>query len=180
MKRIGLFLDVANLEADFRKYGATIDYCGLRRYLAAGRKVMIAICYIPIDPGRPNGRRRLIYWLVRHGFQVSARIGSWKDDGNYKCDFDAEMASDMTEFAIEQKPDAMVIGVGDGDFIPVYSKLKTRHIEIEVAATVDNVAGDVPMVASRFFDLRKALGEGDREGRSIARRLKPRRRQAIH
>jgi uncharacterized LabA/DUF88 family protein len=73
---------------------------------------------------------------------------------SYRCDFDIEMTLEIMRTVELGKPDIVVIGTGDRNFIPVVLELRRRGIRVEIAAFSGvNAARDLVLKASGFVDL---------------------------
>lgn len=157
MERVAVFLDIANLEQAFRRYEAKIDYLGLRDYIAEGRFLVETFVYLPINPHDPERKRNFIDFLKRNGFWVRSKIGKPRPDNKWKCNFDIEMAVDMLHYAQHGRVDIVVLGSGDGDFIPVLQAIRMNGVRCEVASTKETMAEDLLGAASGFIDLGKII-----------------------
>jgi uncharacterized LabA/DUF88 family protein len=78
----------------------------------------------------------------------------------YKANVDVMMAVDVTELAMEIKPDTIVLVTGDGDFGYVACRLRRRGIHVVVAAFEHNLGEDLRISASSFLDLGRII-KGD-------------------
>lgn len=159
MERTAIFLDVANLEQAFRQYNAKIDYVGLREYLTAGRFLVDAFAYVPINPHHADGKRNFIDFLGRHGFLVRSKVGKPRPDNKWKCNFDVEMAVDMLRYSHQARVDIVVMGSGDGDMLSVCEEIRFHGIRCEVAATRQTVADDLVTAVNGFIDLGEIIKE---------------------
>ena len=153
------FWDLANMEAAFRSLEARIHYVGLRSYLAAGRQIVDAVCYLPINPYRPESRDALLRELRRLGFHVRTKVGQKRPGGKWKCNFDVEMACDILRFVTAAKPTTIVVCSGDRDMMEAYQIVREQGVRVEVAATQSCLAPDILKAASSFIDLGKVIAE---------------------
>lgn len=159
MERTAIFLDIANLEQAFRHYDAKIDYIGLREYLTAGRFLVDAFAYVPINPYDVDRKRYFIDFLGRNGFLVRSKVGKPRPDNKWKCNFDVEMAVDMLRYSHQARVDIVVMGSGDGDMLPVCEEIRFNGIRCEVAATRQTVADDLVAAVNGFIDLGEIIRE---------------------
>jgi uncharacterized LabA/DUF88 family protein len=157
MERAALFLDIANLEQAFRRYGTKIDYLGLRDFIAEGRCLVETFAYVPINPYDPERKRNFIDFLKRNGFLVRSKVGKPRPDHKWKCNFDIEMAVDMLHYAQHGRVDIVVMGSGDGDFIPILQAIRMNGVRCEVASTKETMAEDLLGAANGFIDLGKII-----------------------
>lgn len=149
MERISVFLDFANIEASAPGW---MDYAALRRYLGEGRHIIDAFAYVPIDPRDPHGRDALIRRLEQSGWMVMTKMG--KIAGHtYKANVDVEMTIDIIQCAELVRPDIIVLGSGDGDFLPLIRYLRQRGVRIESAAFRRAASRESRDGSSGFIDL---------------------------
>ena len=153
------FWDWANLESAFQRFDVRIHPAGLRSYLAGGRTLIDAFCYVPRNPYQPESRDWLVRKLKQLGFFVRSKVGQKRPNGKFKCDFDVEMTCDILRIVERARPAAIVVCSGDRDMLPVYRIVRDQGIRVEVAATQANAARDLLDAASSFIDLGKAIVE---------------------
>ena len=159
MERHAQFWDLANIESAFRRLEARIDYTGLRTYLAGGRSLIDTFCYVPQNPHRPDDREVLLRHFKKHGFFVRTKIGQKRCGGQWKCNFDVEMACDILRFVEYAKPDTIAVCSGDRDMKAVYQSVRERGVRVEVAATRNSFAWEILDAASSFIDLGKVIAD---------------------
>jgi uncharacterized LabA/DUF88 family protein len=159
LERCVTFLDYANINCGFEQYGAKADYGDLIEYMGIGRFCMETHVFVPIDPRIPYGRDAEIENLWKAGCLVHSKAGVPAGD-SYRCDFDIEMTLEIMRTVELGKPDIVVIGTGDRNFIPVVLELRRRGIRVEIAAFSGvNAARDLVLKASGFVDLGIYLDE---------------------
>ena len=79
---------------------------------------------------RVEGFRQQLDYLVTHGFRVVHKRSKELPGGGYKGNLDIEMSLDMLDFVgFYDKAFALT---GDGDFIPVFSRLRDRGVQVLV------------------------------------------------
>lgn len=157
-ERVLVFQDFANTEAAAASHGAPLAQGPLLDYLVAGRQLVEAHCYVPIDPRRPQSRDREIEELWVDGYVVHTKVGT-PAGPTYKCDFDVEIAMDVTRCAHEVRPDTVVLVSGDCDFVPLVLELRKRGVRVEVAAFEGNGSREVILKSSGFIDLERYAHE---------------------
>jgi len=158
-ERIAIFLDWHNLEGAFRGLGGLPDVLVLRDYLVAGRHLVEAIVYAGVHPDRFEEHSRFHSFLRENGFLVGTKLGKLTDNGKISCNLDVEMAVGTLDFAREARPDTIVLGTGDGDFVAVAKKLRSMGIRVEIASTRSTISQDLLEMANGFIDLEEAVKE---------------------
>jgi uncharacterized LabA/DUF88 family protein len=63
----------------------------------------------------------------------------------------------MLHYAQHGRVDIVVMGSGDGDFIPVLHAMRSNGVRCEVASTKETMADDLLGAASGFIDLGKII-----------------------
>lgn len=163
-QRVAIFVDYANINRSASDFGVRLDYADLLEYLVAGRRLVEAIAYVPVDPNVPHGRDAECedLWLAR--FFVKTKIGK-RIDNTFKCDVDVEMTIDMMNAALDMNIDTVILVSGDGDFMPVVAYLRGRGIRVEVCGFRANTARELALKSSGYIDmeqyLQERLGEGE-------------------
>ena len=162
LQRTIFFLDFANINRAASDKGIDVDYGHLKQYMGFGRELLDAYCYVPIDPRTEHRYDRDIEELQKAGYLVTTKLGTYAGD-SYKCDFDVEMTIDIIRMAHIIKPDIIVIGTGDSDFIPVVTELRKMGIRVEVAAFNSSMSKRLKLNTSGFIDLDTYVIESDAE-----------------
>lgn len=152
MEKVVFLLDYANINRSGTDRGLDLDYKDLYEYIAEGRFLIDAYCYVPIDPRYEHQMDKTIEDLCCFGYLVTSKIGNIAGD-TYKCDFDVEMTMDILKIAHNVKPDIIVIATGDADFIPVIVELRRMGIRVEIACFEWAVSRKVLLQSSGFIDL---------------------------
>lgn len=146
------FLDFANINRAANDKNIELDYKHLKDYMGYQRELLDAYCYIPIDPRNEHKFDKDIEELQKAGYFVTTKVGTYAGD-TYKCDFDVEMAIDITKMAHIIRPDIVVIASGDSDLIPVVNELRKMGIRVEVAAFNSSMSKLLRLKSSSFIDL---------------------------
>lgn len=152
MKRVLFFLDFANINRTAYDLQLEINYHHLLYYMGEGRQLIDAFAYVPIDPRNEHKYDDSIRQLQGGGYFVTTKIGTYAGD-TYKCNFDVEMTIDILQIAHSVKPDIIVIGSGDGDFVPLIQTLRKMGIRVEIASYENNVSNNLILSASSFISL---------------------------
>lgn len=156
MERVVVIMEYPNINRPATDRGIRIDYGDLLSYLTAGRFLVEAFCYVPIDPRNPASREHEIKNLRLMGWHVQTKVGK-ANQQSYKCNFDVEITLELMHIAERIKPDTIVMASGDIDFIPVVSEMRRRGIRVEVASFPEAVSEDLVLHSSGYINLEQWL-----------------------
>lgn len=151
-EKIVVFMDYANINRAASDNDYHVNYGNLLSYLAEGRFLIDAHCYVPIDPRNEHKYDHDVFQLWNDGFLVNTKLGKIAGD-SYKCDFDVEITMDILKIAYQVKPDIIVLASGDVDFIPVIIELRKLGIRVEVASFERSMSSEVVHKSSGFISL---------------------------
>ncbi|WP_417733858.1 NYN domain-containing protein [Roseovarius sp.] len=157
-QRIAVFVDYANINRSASDFGIQLDYADLLEYLTAGRHLVEAIAYVPIDPSLPHGRDAECDELWQARYFVKTKLGK-RIGETFKCNVDVEMTIDMLNAALDMDIDTVVLVSGDGDFIPVVAYLRGRGIRVESCGFQANTARELVLKSSGYVDMEAYLDE---------------------
>lgn len=163
--KVAVFLDYANINAASQSLGCEIDYGALLEYLSdesERRYLNVAYAYVPIDPRQEHVMDAKIDSLWRNGYLVKSKVGSIAGD-TYKCNFDVEIALDISRVVYETSPDIVVLVSGDSDFIPIVLELRGRGLRVEVAAFSASMSRDLERKCSGYINLDYLINDGNVE-----------------
>ena len=147
---MGVFLDLANLAGAARRlFDRAIDYPRLLALVVDGRRLITARAYA-IDKGG-EGFDRFAAALRQAGFRVLSKRPKEFPDGTVKADWDVGLTVEV--FAGIGALDAVVLGSGDGDFLPLVGELQKQGVRVEVAAFKARAASELLRRADRVFEL---------------------------
>lgn len=161
MMKVAVFLDYANIDASSRQLNCNVDYGELLNYLAdeaEERTLQAAYAYVPIDPRQEHAMDATINELWQNGYIVKSKVGTVAGD-TYKCNFDVEMAMDISRIAYSNAPDIIVLVSGDSDFVPIVLDMRNRGIRVEVAAFEFAMSRHLALRSSGFINLNVLVGE---------------------
>lgn len=161
MMKVAVFLDYANIDASSRQLNCNVDYGELLNYLAdeaEERTLQAAYAYVPIDPRQEHAMDATINELWQNGYIVKSKVGTIAGD-TYKCNFDVEMAMDISRIAYSNAPDIIVLVSGDSDFVPIVLDMRNRGIRVEVAAFEFAMSRHLALRSSGFINLNVLVGE---------------------
>lgn len=151
-EKVVFFLDYANINRAAREKRYRLNYHDLLHYVGEERFLVDAYCYVPIDPRNEHRLDGEIEELWRSGYIVTTKRGSITG-GTYKCNFDVEIASDILKIVYQGKPDIIVLGSGDSDFVSLIQEVRKSGVRVEVAAFTEATGRDVLLKCSGFIDL---------------------------
>jgi uncharacterized LabA/DUF88 family protein len=160
--RVLIFADEANVLGIARLFNRRIDWLKLRDYLAdpaQGRDLIEMVIYVGLPPiggqweEMRNNKERFLRWARMNGFLIVSKQGSPTEGTHFKANVDVLMAIDAMEFALEVKPDVVVLVTGDSDFAHLASALRRRGIRVEVAAVTQNLGNELKAAANGVIDL---------------------------
>lgn len=160
MERVVVIMEYPNINRPARDRGIRIDYGDLLAYVSAGRFLVEAFCYVPINPRNPSSCENEIRDLRLKGWHVQTKVGKALQQ-SYKCNFDVEITLELMHIAERIKPDTIVMASGDIDFIPVVSEMRRRGIRVEVASFPEAVSEDLVLHASGYIDLGRWIAGDD-------------------
>jgi hypothetical protein len=66
---------------------------------------------------------------------------------------------DVMEIVHQVRPDIIVLGTGDGDFVPLILRVRRMGVRAEVAAFLPTTAKALRLMCSGFVDIEKYLEE---------------------
>ncbi|OGM92507.1 hypothetical protein A2333_00355 [Candidatus Wolfebacteria bacterium RIFOXYB2_FULL_49_7] len=132
--RVGVFFDAENLFISLQQSSPSktrprkLDYQKILERCLNGRAAYCARFYDVISDRYPV--KIAFLTAVEQYFEVLTKPLRIYPDGTTKGDWDIGIAIDMVDFA--DKLDVVVLGSGDGDFIPVVNYLQQKkHCRVE-------------------------------------------------
>lgn len=122
--RVGVFIDAQNLFKSLMSVmpGKKIDYNKMLYHCLSGRTLYCARFYEIL--AEQDFQKDKFLHVIRKSFEVLTKPVQVFPGGVTKGDWDIGMAVDM--IALAEKLDVVVLGSGDGDFLPVVNHLKHR------------------------------------------------------
>lgn len=152
MEKVVFFVDYANIDRAAKDKGFELDYADLKDYVAEGRFLVDAHCYLPIDPRNEHRMDQQIESLWRMGYIVNSKVGTIAGN-TYRCDFDIEITMDVLKVMYQVRPDIIVLASGDSHFVPLVLELRKSGIRVEVASFEDAAAREMMLKGSGFISL---------------------------
>lgn len=160
-RKVMIFADSDNITIAAQSFNRKLDWQKIRDYLAnpeEGRELVEMVIYIGLPPARERfeeqrkSKEKLVYWAKSNGFVVVTKEGKAKGN-EFETNIDVVMAIDALEFALEVRPDIVVLLTGDSDFAYLVAKLRRRGIRVEVAAIGQTLGNELKNSANSFIDL---------------------------
>lgn len=155
-QRACFFVDSQNLFYAARDAaGRNLDYRRLLELAVRGRRLQSATAYVVERDGESNAHG-FITRISSLGYRVrrrKLRIHRVDDRGRtvLEGDWDMGIAADIVR-ALDHC-DVIVLGSGDGDFVPMLELAQQRGLRVEVLAFREAAAQDLIDLADRFVDL---------------------------
>jgi uncharacterized LabA/DUF88 family protein len=132
--RIGVFVDEANLSASARRdLESRLDYRLLLEALVAERPRACAVAFVVDAPETPPSKHHAFVARLREqGWDVREKRAKVRADGSRKADWDMGIAMEILD--VIDQIDVVILGSGDGDFLPLVKRLRRLGKRVEVAA----------------------------------------------
>lgn len=179
-----IFVDEANFQKGARAAGFRPDIVGLRNWLRDGgrRQVVEMVVYLGLPPERRpddmpenwarayDSKHRLRMALENNGIMVVAWRGKQLfgyDPPRFAANIDMLMAMDALEFAIDARPDVVVLVTGDGDFSYLANKLRRRGIRVEAAALAGTLSAELKRAVHQVIDLKAFFKDQEPEAAPV-------------
>ncbi len=135
-----ILLDQANLAATAQAtFGRKVNFSRLLDELTFGRPLIKAVAFV-VDNGGPRFDA-FCETLRRSGWEVRIKKPQRFSDGRTKADWDMGIA--MEAIAYRDRAAVIVLGSGDGDFVPLLKQLRRWGQRVEVAAYPDGLSADL-------------------------------------
>jgi len=150
-QRVEVLIDVQNLYHSARNlYESKVNFGAILKTAIAGRKFIRAFAYVVRT--KTGEEKPFFEALTKLGIETRVRDLQEFYGGAKKADWDVGIVID----AIRTAPsvDVVVLGSGDGDFIPLVEYLKNRGKRIEIIAFGKTTSSKLKEVADEFIDLR--------------------------
>ena len=148
--RVGVFLDVANLAGAARLlHQGALDYGKVLEAALRGRSCVLARAYV-IDKGQ-DSFADFAQALRTLGYKVCAKRPKTFADGTMKADWDVGITVEMLSQASHL--DVVVLGSGDGDYLPALHRLKEQGIRVELLSFAQRSAKELKAAVDDCLDL---------------------------
>lgn len=164
-RRVGIFVDVANVFYASLDAGREIDYPALLAHTTSGRELVRAYAYTGLDPEN-EAQKKFHRFLADSGYRVVAKEVRRFRDGAMKANLDIELVVDLMRLA--PRLDVAVIVAGDGDYAPAIRAITEMGVRVEVICFRRNTSKDLLEVADSFEELTEVATVAGRGNRSAA------------
>ncbi|MDO8443585.1 MAG: NYN domain-containing protein [Candidatus Azambacteria bacterium] len=150
-QRVAILLDVQNLYHSAKNlYNARVNFNEILKVSLSGRKLVRAIGYvIKTETGEETA---FFEALIKMGIETKMKDLQIFPGGIKKGDWDVGLAVDAIRLG-ESSVDSLVLGTGDGDFVPLVEYLKNRGRQVEVIAFGRSTSAKLKEVADEFIDM---------------------------
>ena len=160
-QRVAVFIDAQNLYHSARSlFGGRVNFKNLLATAVGGRQLIRAFGYVIST--KTGEEKPFFEALTKLGIETREKELQEFFGGAKKADWDVGMAIDAVRTA--EIVDTIVIGSGDGDFIPLVEYLKNQGRRAEVIAFGRSSSGKLKEACDEFIDL------GEETGRYIIKR----------
>ena len=164
-RRVGIFVDVANIFYASLDAEREIDYPALLAHTTKGRELVRAYAYTGLDPEN-EAQKKFHRFLGESGYRVVAKEVRRFKDGAMKANLDIELVVDLMRLA--PRLDVAVIVAGDGDYAPAIRALMDMGVRVEVICFRRNTSKDLLDVADSFEEISEIATVKGRSNRSSA------------
>ena len=149
-QRVGVFIDTQNLYHSARNlYQARVNFGAVLKEAVAGRKLVRAVAYVITTEA--GDEKNFFEALTKLGIETKTKDLQIFAGGTKKADWDVGLAVDAIKMA--PRLDCVVIGSGDGDFVPLVEYLQTIGVQVEVVAFGKSTSGKLREAADDLVDL---------------------------
>jgi len=150
-QRIAILIDVQNFYHSAKNlYNSRVNFNEILKTALNGRKLVRAIAYvIKTETGEETA---FFEALTKMGIETKMKDLQIFPGGIKKGDWDVGMTIDAIRLG-ESTVDALVLGTGDGDFVPLVDYLKGRGRQMEVIAFGRSTSAKLKEAADDFIDM---------------------------
>lgn len=151
-QRIGIFIDTQNLYHSAKNLygGSRVNFGAVMKDAVGNRQLIRALAYMVTTEA--GDERAFIDALGKVGIEVKTKDLQIFVDGSKKADWDVGLAVDAIKLA--PKLDTVIIGSGDGDFVPLIQYLKENMgVQVEVIAFGKSSSSKLKEASDDFLDL---------------------------
>jgi uncharacterized LabA/DUF88 family protein len=152
-RRIGLFIDGANMYSTMRKLRWDMDYQKLFDLFNSRGDVVYAGYYTAVLANRADsGVGKLIDWLDYHSWNVVTKPAKeyTTDDGERRIKGNMDMELAIDALIHSSHLDHVVLGTGDGDFKVLVQELQRKGIGVTVLSSLFRPEGSSPICSDEL------------------------------
>lgn len=150
-QRVGIFIDTQNLYHSAKNlYKAKVNFGNVVKEALAGRVLVRAVAYVI----RTESEEEKSFFDALNKLGIETKVKDIKifAGGAKKADWDMGMAIDA--IAMAEKLDTIVLGTGDGDFVPLVEYLRyARGCQVEVISFGKSSSSQLREVTDDFIDM---------------------------
>lgn len=159
LPRVGVFVDVANVELGADRARLRLDWGKVLKLLGKDREVIAAIAYSPVhdDPQVSKETQRFVEPFLDKGYKIVTKPLKRFSDGTVKANVDIELALEVVSML--EKLDVVCLVSGDGDFEPLVRAAQKRGVRVEVIAMGNSCAQNLKAASDSFLDLNSRQNE---------------------
>lgn len=150
-QRVAILLDVQNLYHSAKNlYNARVNFNEVLKAALAGRKLVRALAYVvKTETGEETA---FFEALTKMGIETRMKDLQIFPGGMKKGDWDVGIAVDAIRIS-ESAIDSLVLGTGDGDFVPLVEYLRGRGRQVEVIAFGRSTSAKLKEATDDFIDM---------------------------
>jgi uncharacterized LabA/DUF88 family protein len=159
LQRVGVFVDVANVELAADKLSRRLDWTKVLKKLTKDRQLIRAVAYSPVheDINVSLESQRFTEPFVDRGYRLVTKPLKKFSDGTVKANVDIEMTVEILEML--DRLDIVCLVSGDGDFEPLVKTIQSKGIRVEVVSIGAATAMALKRACDKFIDLGAILNE---------------------
>lgn len=157
--RVGVFVDVANVELAIDKLNRRVSWTKVLKKVSKDRQLVCAVAYSPVheDINVSMESQRFTEPFVNQGFRMVTKPLKKFSDGTVKANVDIEMTIEILEML--DRLDILCLVSGDGDFEPLVKTAQKKGIKVEVVSVGQATAMALKRASDQFIDLANILNE---------------------
>jgi uncharacterized LabA/DUF88 family protein len=157
--RVGVFVDVANIELATDRARLRLDWGKVLNLLARNRQLVRATAYAPVhdDPKVSRETQRFVEPFLDKGYRIVTKPLKRFADGTIKANVDIELALDVMHML--DRLDVVCLVSGDGDFEPLVRAAQDRGVRVEVVAMANSCSNLLRETSDAFIDLQSRANE---------------------
>ncbi len=160
--RVGVYIDAANIAGAARRlFERSVDYQRLLEVSVSNRRMVTARAYVINKSGlkqsdaQPDDFAKFQTALRAARYQVIAKVPKVFADGTVKADWDVGLCVDV--MLDHQQLDVVVLGTGDGDFVPLVRALKRSGLRVEAIGFSERTAPELIQAVDCFTPLDQTI-----------------------
>ncbi len=158
-RKVMIFIDGANLIKAAARCNVRLDYSRLIKFLANERVLIRPYFY---DALEPTDRKKcgFLERLRFLGFTVITKPLKCDAEGHrFQKGVDVALVTDMLGLAGEKCYDVAIIVSGDNDFASAIEYVKSKGINVEIAAFKESLGRDLKNLADKIIILNNVIDE---------------------